>query len=347
MTYQSFDGTEGDSDSAAKLKCLRLPEDLTGRAVLDIGCNEGFFCMEAWRRGAARVMGIDGNPEFIERARQRDPSTDYRVMDFHSLDGIDEDFDVILLLSALHYATHPQKLLGEIVGLLRPKGLFVLECGIVPERKADWVAVYRPIGDVVRHPTHAALMKALKGATARRAGTSVDQKGDPIPRYVYHANPLKPMVLLVSGPSGSGKSTLLKTVTSRGGVTPMNLDYLLFTMSSWCRDQTLLDLRTSESFGTDQLRRLVHLLTEHGVEEAFVDEVFANHRVLAPNADPPLTVIEGYALSHGNFRAAFTARLEELGCYVWNVEPAAAADRSDDIPFNGAPAGAPSAVDRL
>jgi hypothetical protein len=118
-------------------------------------------------------------------------------------------------------------------------------------------------------------------------------------------------------------------------------------MSSWCRDQTLLDLRTSESFGTDQLRRLVHLLTEHGVEEAFVDEVFANHRVLAPNADPPLTVIEGYALSHGNFRAAFTARLEELGCYVWNVEPAAAADRSDDIPFNGAPAGAPSAVDRL
>jgi tRNA (mo5U34)-methyltransferase len=30
-----------------------LPEDLTGKSVLDIGCNAGFYSMEMKRRGAA------------------------------------------------------------------------------------------------------------------------------------------------------------------------------------------------------------------------------------------------------------------------------------------------------
>lgn len=33
--------------------------DFTGKTVLDIGCNNGAFCREAARRGAARVVGVD------------------------------------------------------------------------------------------------------------------------------------------------------------------------------------------------------------------------------------------------------------------------------------------------
>ena len=36
-----------------------IPADLTGRTVLDIGCNAGFYSLEMKRRGAARVVGID------------------------------------------------------------------------------------------------------------------------------------------------------------------------------------------------------------------------------------------------------------------------------------------------
>src|SRR4051812_39599687 len=36
-----------------------IPADLSGKTVLDIGCNGGFYSIEMKRRGAARVVGID------------------------------------------------------------------------------------------------------------------------------------------------------------------------------------------------------------------------------------------------------------------------------------------------
>ena len=36
-----------------------IPADLTGKTVLDIGCNAGFYSIEMKRRGASRVLGID------------------------------------------------------------------------------------------------------------------------------------------------------------------------------------------------------------------------------------------------------------------------------------------------
>src|SRR5262249_61439718 len=36
-----------------------LPSDLTGQSVLDVGCNAGLYSVEAKRRGAARVLGVD------------------------------------------------------------------------------------------------------------------------------------------------------------------------------------------------------------------------------------------------------------------------------------------------
>ena len=36
-----------------------IPRDLTGRSVLDIGCNGGFYSIEMKRRGAGRGVGGD------------------------------------------------------------------------------------------------------------------------------------------------------------------------------------------------------------------------------------------------------------------------------------------------
>lgn len=38
-----------------------IPADLTGKTVLDVGCNAGFYALEIKRRGAARVLGIDSD----------------------------------------------------------------------------------------------------------------------------------------------------------------------------------------------------------------------------------------------------------------------------------------------
>jgi tRNA (mo5U34)-methyltransferase len=39
-----------------------LPKDLSGRTVLDLGCNAGFYAFEMKRRGADRVVAVDSDP---------------------------------------------------------------------------------------------------------------------------------------------------------------------------------------------------------------------------------------------------------------------------------------------
>src|SRR4051812_16130501 len=46
-----------------------LPTDLTGKSVLDIGCNAGFYSVEMKRRGAERVLGIDSDDRYLAQAK--------------------------------------------------------------------------------------------------------------------------------------------------------------------------------------------------------------------------------------------------------------------------------------
>src|SRR3954452_9509649 len=46
-----------------------LPADLSGKSVLDIGCNAGFYSLEMKRRGAARVLGVDSDERYLDQAR--------------------------------------------------------------------------------------------------------------------------------------------------------------------------------------------------------------------------------------------------------------------------------------
>lgn len=51
--------TPGLDDTPAKLQRIQLPQDLTGKSVLDIGAWDSFFSFEAERRGAKHVTAID------------------------------------------------------------------------------------------------------------------------------------------------------------------------------------------------------------------------------------------------------------------------------------------------
>ncbi|HXT50798.1 MAG TPA: DUF1698 domain-containing protein [Thermoanaerobaculia bacterium] len=46
-----------------------VPEDLSGKTVLDLSCNSGYFAAMMKRRGAERVVGIDIRERNIEQAR--------------------------------------------------------------------------------------------------------------------------------------------------------------------------------------------------------------------------------------------------------------------------------------
>jgi SAM-dependent methyltransferase len=216
--YQSFDDACGASRSGDKLEALRLSllpnrgggesRPLAGLSVLDLGCNEGFFCGEALRQGARRVLGIDANNAVLARARARFPEAEVRHGSWWDIP--DEKFDVILCLSAIHYEPDQAALLRKLAGHLTPTGTLVVECGISSRPGKAWQTVTRVDGKR-RYPTLALFVEELSRPFATRlVGASVPQRGDPVPRRVFHCALRESMVLLVIGPSRIGKSTLAR-----------------------------------------------------------------------------------------------------------------------------------------
>jgi tRNA (mo5U34)-methyltransferase len=88
-----------------------LPQDLTGRCVLDIGCNGGFYSIEMKRRGAARVVGIDSDPGYLAQARFAAEVTgqevEFRMLSVYDVGALDERFDIVLFMGVLYHLRHP------------------------------------------------------------------------------------------------------------------------------------------------------------------------------------------------------------------------------------------------
>jgi tRNA (mo5U34)-methyltransferase len=89
-----------------------LPEDLSGRTVLDIGCNAGFYSMEMKRRGAERVVGVDSDDRYLDQARFAAATLGYDNIEFRKLSVYDvaalgETFDVVIFMGVLYHLRHP------------------------------------------------------------------------------------------------------------------------------------------------------------------------------------------------------------------------------------------------
>src|SRR5690606_15776423 len=135
---------------------------------------------EALRRGASRVVGIDASEENIVRAKARFPDVDFRCQTWDRLP--DECFDVIVMLSALHYEPRPRDLMARIAQRLKSDGLLILEAGVSLELRKLWFEVPRGVGPVL-YPTSQLLMdNILADFAPRQIGQSVSQAGDPLPR---------------------------------------------------------------------------------------------------------------------------------------------------------------------
>lgn len=204
MSYQSFPWEDGDSKSLAKLKALRLP-NLAGKSVLDVGCNSGFFCGFAHWQGANRVVGVDRYPEYIKTARNLFPECHFLCEDWMSLD--DEQYDVILFLSAIHYAPDQQVVLDYLMEKLKPGGVLVLEIGVAPGDDERFVEVKRAI-DSRFFPTRKKLSSMLSNYVVKSIGLSVSQEGDPVPRSIYHISRKLPVAALLMDTPHSGKSAI-------------------------------------------------------------------------------------------------------------------------------------------
>jgi tRNA (mo5U34)-methyltransferase len=88
-----------------------IPADLTGKSVLDIGCNGGFYAIAMKRRGAARVLGLDSDARYLDQARfaaaQLGQEIEFRNLSVYDVGALGERFDVVLFMGVLYHLRHP------------------------------------------------------------------------------------------------------------------------------------------------------------------------------------------------------------------------------------------------
>ncbi len=88
-----------------------LPADMSGLSVLDIGCNGGFYSMEMKRRGAARVLGIDYDEDYLRQARFATEveglDVEFRRLSVYDVGALGERFDVVFFIGVLYHLRHP------------------------------------------------------------------------------------------------------------------------------------------------------------------------------------------------------------------------------------------------
>ena len=143
----------GRDESPRKLGWIGLPRDLRGRTVLDVGAWDGFFSFECERRGADRVVALDG-PAWSEpawgpggfgtrsgvRARAAGARLARRGRR-HRARGRSRRrrsgrFDVVLFLGVLYHLKHPWPVLERVASVC--DGLLIVET------HADLLDVRRP-----------------------------------------------------------------------------------------------------------------------------------------------------------------------------------------------------------
>lgn len=308
MVYQSFKKGAGDSDSFGKLDAIKLP-NLKDKRFLDLGCNAGFFCKHAVEQGASKVVGVDRHQPTLDEAAKNVPQAQFINADWMEID--EQEFDVIICLSSFHYAKDPSRLLQKIHNMLAPGGVFVFEGGIVASNKALWMPVTRgkkhemfptrPLWETV----------LLKDFAFRRMGRSVDQKGDPLPRWVYHCRKKQPQWLILSGETMQGKSTFVRSFDPG---TILSMDWVLgqFSKNDYYIGSPVIKKFKQDLKATPSIRKVINQLTSP-------DEVqeIAKHLFQFFPREMNL-VIEGYAFSNALFRDAFITCAKRQGIRIWH-----------------------------
>lgn len=271
MTYQSHsDSEKGMVDSAHRLARLGIPDDLQGATVLDIGCNEGFYCNVAAQRGAAQVIGIDGDPKPLEFARQRYPNPAIEFRHQHWARLPEGEFDLAIWTSAMHYELDPLAVLEQVRHRLKPNGFLILECGVVASHKNEMIPMQRHDG-TCWYPSRRFMEEyLLSGFAFRQIGPPELIGTDPVPRYVYHCKRRIPTLLVFRGKTHAGKSSAAMALYE-SATKVIELDLMIYRISSGKYHNTKLEKYIKEKNTGYNLTSLYEGIDDQGLTEEWAD----------------------------------------------------------------------------
>jgi 2-polyprenyl-3-methyl-5-hydroxy-6-metoxy-1,4-benzoquinol methylase len=133
---------EAQRDAGRRLEQFGLrPEDVTGKRVLDLGCNNGAMLFQLSNYGPASGLGIEYDPEKVDLARRIATFASVKGLEFRvgDLDRLEAEnmggpFDLVLCLAIEAHVRKPKHLYQLLAAVTRGKLLFEANGSTPPER---------------------------------------------------------------------------------------------------------------------------------------------------------------------------------------------------------------------
>ncbi|MFW6114782.1 MAG: class I SAM-dependent methyltransferase [Thermodesulfobacteriota bacterium] len=145
-----------DPENVTITQLLKVP-GLRGGNVLEIGCGDGRITSELSSH-VNRLVGLDPDPEALEKARSRVPGAEFQTGSGEQLRFPERCFDAVLFTLSLHHQD-PRAALRKAAEVIRDNGrILVLE----PVAGSEVERVCRPLNDE-RHAYLDSLYVLLEG----------------------------------------------------------------------------------------------------------------------------------------------------------------------------------------
>lgn len=121
--------------------------DFKGKSVIDIGCRDGMFALEAERMGASQLVAVDSDLStgMVELVIPELNSSIKVVHDtIYKLAPWVELFDITMLFGLLYHLRYPFSGLRSAINLTKQGGLILIESGFFRSEPQDLPLMYCP-----------------------------------------------------------------------------------------------------------------------------------------------------------------------------------------------------------
>ena len=112
-------------------------DDIVGKRVLDIGCNNGYYMLRIAEQSPDRVLGIDPFETCYYQFQLlqqflRDPRLQFELIGIDDLDIFPEYFDLVFCMGVIYHHRAPHNALRTVHGCMKPGGQLILESIAIP-----------------------------------------------------------------------------------------------------------------------------------------------------------------------------------------------------------------------
>jgi len=130
------------------MTAIKLPTDLSGLRVLDLGARDGFFSFECEKRGAAEVIAVDYAPVeltgFGVASKILDSKVKWITANVYRINELNlGKFDLILFLGVIYHLRNPYLAIDRIYDALKIDGKVIVESHVIDggfvNENGDWM----------------------------------------------------------------------------------------------------------------------------------------------------------------------------------------------------------------